>query len=182
MAKLLQKEIILDRLLLRPFKKADAKDVHKMAGDIAIARTTLDIPHPYENGMAEKWIAGHDKAREAGDELNWAVCLKCDFSLIGAVGLLNINKRHKNGELGYWIGKDYWNNGYCTEAASGVLKYSFEVIELEKVFSRHFASNPSSGRVLAKIKMRNEGTLRKHAERFGKFEDLKCFGILRSEW
>ena len=42
------------RLVLRPFTLADASDVQRLAGARAIASTTLNIPHPYEDGMAEQ--------------------------------------------------------------------------------------------------------------------------------
>ena len=48
-----------DRLILRPFTLADAPDTHRMVADWDIASTTLLIPHPYEDGMAEEWIGTH---------------------------------------------------------------------------------------------------------------------------
>jgi len=85
-------------------------------------------------------------------------------------------------QLGFWIGKPYWNQGYCTEAARAVVKYGFEVLGLNRIFSRHFASNPASGRVLQKIGMRYEGTLREAYKKLDKYEDLVCYGLLIKEY
>ena len=56
-----QPTIISDRLILRPFKLADAAVVQRLAGDKVIADTTIKIPHPYRNGIAEQWIKCHKK-------------------------------------------------------------------------------------------------------------------------
>jgi hypothetical protein len=50
------------RLVLRPFAAADAPEGRRLAGDRRVADTTVNIPHPYEAGMAETWIAGRDEA------------------------------------------------------------------------------------------------------------------------
>ena len=54
----------LERLILRPFTLADAPDIHRMVADRDIASTTLLIPHPYEDGMAEEWIGTHQSQFE----------------------------------------------------------------------------------------------------------------------
>ena len=51
--------IPLGRLILRPFTLDDAAVVQELAGDPYIAETTLYIPYPYEDGMAEAWIKTH---------------------------------------------------------------------------------------------------------------------------
>ena len=61
---------------------------------------------------------------QAGESVNCAIILKSIQELIGAIGLI-IDKRFNRAELGYWIAKEYWNQGYCTEASKAILKYGF---------------------------------------------------------
>ena len=168
------------RLILRPFTVADAPDVQRLAGDREIASTTLNVPHPYEDGMAEQWIGTHQAKYESGELVNFAIVRHADNALIGAIGL-RINQQHTHAELGYWIGKSYWNAGYCTEAAHAVVAYGFEGLGLQRIHASHMTRNPASGRVLQKLGMTYEGCLRQHVNKWEVFEDLALYGILKSE-
>lgn len=174
-------ELKTERLFLRPFTLDDAPTVQKLAGDKDVAKTTLNIPHPYEDGMAEQWISTHEEKSEKGELLNFAITLHKNGGLIGAIGLV-ISKRHESAELGYWIGKPYWDKGYCTEAAQAVIRYGFEQLNLNRIHASHFARNSSSGRVMEKIGMTYEGCLRQQMKKWDKFEDLKVYSILRREF
>jgi ribosomal-protein-alanine N-acetyltransferase len=169
------------RLVLRPFKPSDAPRVQLLVGDRDIARTTLAIDHPYDISMAKSWIATHPEAFEKGKQVVFAVTLKNNQELIGAMGLgLNLNQGLA--ELGYWIGKSYWSRGYCAEAARTVLHFAFTALCLNRVHARHFSHNPASGRVMQKVGMRHEGRLRQHVKKWGEFFDVEAYGILRSEF
>ncbi len=170
-----------DRLSLRPFDLSDAPTVKLLAGDFAIADTTLNISHPYEEGMAEEWISTIQQEYEIGKAVTFAICLKPDGDLIGAFGLI-INSRFKRGELGYWIGKEYWNSGYCTEAGRSVVKFGFQELKLHKIIAHHISRNPVSGRVLKKLGMVEEGSFKEHVLKGDRFEDLEAYGIVRSDW
>jgi ribosomal-protein-alanine N-acetyltransferase len=176
-----QPELKTERLSLRPFRLSDADDVRRLAGDWEIADTTLNIAHPYEEGMAEEWIGTHKERFEAGSLCNWALTLRGSGELIGAMGLV-INARFDHAELGYWIGKPYWGKGYCTEAARAVIDYGFTRLGLHRIHASHFARNPASGRVMRKLGMTEEGLLRGHVKKWDKYEDLVVFGILKAEW
>jgi ribosomal-protein-alanine N-acetyltransferase len=170
-----------ERLVLRPFELDDAADVQRLAGAWQIAYTTLNIPHPYDDGLAEAWISGHRSAFAAGKEIVFAITLQPAGQLVGAIGLV-IKKRHRRGEMGYWIGVDYWNQGYATEAAWAVLDYGFRQLGLNRIYAYHFTRNPASGRVMEKIGMRYEGRLRQHVRRSEAFEDLDLYAILSQEY
>lgn len=169
------------RLFLGPFALSDAADVQRLAGSRAIADTTLNIPHPYEDGMAEDWIATHQPAFEAGEQVVFAVSLKAEDKLIGTVGL-TIDSEFGRAELGYWIGEPFWGLGYCTEAAKRAVEFGFSELKLNRVHASHLARNPASGRVLQKVGMSNEGTARQHIKKWGKYEDLVLYGLLRDDW
>lgn len=154
--------------------------MQELAGDRAIADTTLSIPHPYEDGMAEQWIAEHRSQFEAGTHAVFAVELLDDHRLVGAVSL-TIDLDFMKAELGYWIGRPFWNEGYATEAARRIVRYAFDDLGLNRISSRHLVRNPASGRVMQKIGMRHEGTLREDTVKWGRFEDLEMYGLLRSE-
>ncbi len=170
------------RLLLRPFSMNDAPDIKKFAGNREIASTTTNIPHPYEDGMAEEWIGTHWENFEAGKEVNYAIVFRENKSLIGAMGLMNISREHEKAELGYWIGKPCWGQGYCTEAGHAVLGYAFNVLDLNRIYATHFRRNPASGSVMRKLGMKHEGSLRQHVRKWDKFEDMEINGILKTEY
>jgi [ribosomal protein S5]-alanine N-acetyltransferase len=169
------------RLILRPFELTDGKVVRKLAGDRAIADTTLQIPHPYEVGMAEEWILTRRPKFEVGEEVVFAIVLREPGQLIGAMGLV-IEGKFRRAELGYWIGRPYWGNGYCTEAGQAVLEYGFQSLKLNRIHAYHFKRNPASGRVMRKLGLKHEGSSPQHVMKWGVFEDVELYGILRSDW
>ncbi|MBN1882562.1 MAG: GNAT family N-acetyltransferase [Deltaproteobacteria bacterium] len=176
-----QPTIVTKRLVLRPFRNADVSRLAELANDRRIAQKTLLIPHPYTEQTAREWIATHRGKFERGEDVVFAVTTGNDEEPIGAVGL-SIFHEHNRGEIGYWMGVPYWNQGYCTEAARAMLAYGFEELNLHKICANHFATNPASGRVMANIGMTREGVFKSHIEKWGEYEDMVCYGILKSEY
>ena len=146
------------RLILRPFQLEDAPEVQKLAGAREIASTIENMPHPYKDGMAEKWIRTHQEF-EQGRSLDLAIVLRKTARLCGAIGI-TVNSNYNNAELGYWIGVAYWGRGYCTEAASRAIACGFESLKLHRIYASHLTRNPASARVMQKIGMIREGCLR----------------------
>lgn len=166
--------------MLRPFTPRDAADVQRLAGEFAVADTTLNVPHPYRDGVAESWIGTHRAAWEGGTAAVFAI-EQPSVGLVGAVGL-ELSAQHRRGELGYWIGRPYWGRGFATEAARAVIAFAFETLELHRVQAMHFTRNPASGRVLEKAGMTVEGVHRHYLRRNDRFEDVARFAILADDW
>ncbi len=172
--------IYTERLILCPHSPQDMQDLQRLISDREIASTTTNIPHPYTLEDAVEFLSKRQENYEKTGSPQFAITHK-DGYFIGGIGL-RINKENESGELGYWIGKPYWGQGYCTEAAGAVVKYGFEVLGLNRIYANHFTRNPASGRVMQKIGMKYEGHLRQDIKKWGKFEDTEIYGILRSEF
>jgi ribosomal-protein-alanine N-acetyltransferase len=173
---LIQETIRTERLILRPFTLRDAPQVKALAGDRRIYDTTLFVPHPYEDGMAESWISTHQTCFYEGLGVVFAICLPSGL-LIGAVSLTRAGLFNR-AELGYWIGVAHWNRGYCTEAAKAVVQYGFDVLAYQKISARHFVGNRSSGRVMEKAGMTREGVLQDDVMKDGRYITVELYGIV----
>ena len=167
------------RLVLRPFTAADAPEVQRLAGAAAVADTTLTIPHPYEDGMAEAWIALHAPAFARRENVVFAIT-EPEGRLLGAINL-RLELPHRRAEIGYWVGQPYWGRGIATDALKAVIRYGFEALELNRIYARHLTRNPPSGRVMVKAGMQREGAQRQHFLKQGRFEDVECYAILRED-
>lgn len=168
------------RLTLRPMIVGDAPELHRLVNDVEIARNTAMIPHPYPEGLAEEWIAAHQERFEKNIEIVFGIERREDRALVGVIGVLP--EPHDMAEFGYWIGQEYWNNGYATEAAAAVIEYAFRTLGVNRVEAIHFTRNPASGRVMEKCGMRYEGTLRQARKKWDEYLDVKVYSIIRSDW
>ena len=173
-------ELKTDRLLLRKFQLSDAPNLQRLAGAKEVAAGTF-LPHPYENGMAEQWIADQEQAREGDSAVSFAITLADNATFIGSISL-DIVQSHRHARLGYWLGVPYWNQGYGTEAVNAVLRYGFMQLNLHRIYSPHFQGNAASGRVLQKVGMTYEGRMREQYVRFDRFVDLELYGMLQRDF
>ncbi|MBP3038232.1 GNAT family N-acetyltransferase [Bacillaceae bacterium Marseille-Q3522] len=173
------KTITTKRLVLRLFQKADAVAVTKLCNNYNIYKSTLYLPYPYSLEDALSWIEHHPDNFNANKLYEFAITDKEREELFGAIALSN-NQKFQNGEIAYWIGEEFWGNGYATEAAQAVLQFAFEEKHYHKVFARYFRSNPASGRVMKKIGMKKEGEFIDHVRKQNRYEDLVYYGIINS--
>jgi ribosomal-protein-alanine N-acetyltransferase len=173
--------ITTERLLLRPYTLDDAPELQRLIGEWDVAKTLMSVPHPYPDGAAEEFINRQHERAEKG-EFQFAITHRKDGYLIGGIGFHQVDREAERAEIGYWIAKPYWNNGYGTEAARAVVKFGFEVMKLNRIHAAHFSNNPASGRIMQKIGMKYEGCRRQHVRKWGELLDWECYGILRNEY
>lgn len=165
------------RLELRKVGLSDATIISELANNPAIAATTMRIPFPCKIEFIENWIK---KDLHAGGENSgfFVICLRETHHIIGVIGL-EADHENENAQLGYWLGVDYWNQGFCTEAATAIMAYGFNTLHLNRIWTFYIEGNEASRRILEKIGMTYEGTLRKHIKKNGVFRDLNYYGKLK---
>jgi RimJ/RimL family protein N-acetyltransferase len=174
-------ELRTARLLLRHHKQEDIPALVRLAGAREVAVTTLNIPHPYTDEDARKFLLESAEGFRAGRSVSLAICRQPGGELCGGAGLA-ISQTHQRAELGYWIGVPYWKMGYATEAARAVVEFGFANLGLHRIHAHYFSENKASGRVLEKIGMRAEGRLRNHFQKWNRFIDVENCGILSEEF
>ena len=105
--------------------------------------------------------------------------LKETSQLVGNVAAISVNRNHHNCEIGYCFCSRYWNNGFATEALKAVITFMKTECDMHIIEAKHYSSNPSSGRVMEKVGMIMEATLRdrRYNEVSKQYCDLICYYI-----
>jgi [ribosomal protein S5]-alanine N-acetyltransferase len=170
------------RLTLRPFRSEDAEPLTCLAGDRAIADTTISVPHPFTSEHARAWISQYGRADPASLHRYFAGFLRSEQALVGVVALRDIDREHSQAELSFWIGRPYWGRGLATEAAAAVLAFAFGDLELNRVTAYHMVRNAASRRVLRRLGFQGEGLLRQRVRKWGIFEDVLAYALLRTDY
>ncbi|HTO41618.1 MAG TPA: GNAT family N-acetyltransferase [Rhizomicrobium sp.] len=137
-----------ERLLLRPPEEADIASTVVLLGDFDVAKNLAAVPHPYSRDHAASFLAQAATQRADGSGFAFSVIRKAGQIHMGTVGL-----QLKDGvfELGYWLGRPYWGQGFATEAARRVVGFAFHDLKAESIRAGRFHDNPASGRVLSKL-------------------------------
>jgi ribosomal-protein-alanine N-acetyltransferase len=175
----LPENIVTDRLQLRPWKLGDIEAVFSYARDPEWSRYLRVLPRPYTEADAERFIA-RQLLLDWTEHPAWAVVLEGR-----AIGGVNLGFRFDHGfaELGYAIGRGYWNRSLCTEAARGVVDAAFAThADLNRIQARADVENRASQRVMEKLGMQQEGVHRMCRIERGETIDEAWFALLRPAW
>ena len=164
-----------DRLALRLLEPRDAAELQRLAGDWEVARTLARVPHPYEDGLAEQWIASTKVDYEAARGYAFAIERREDRQFLGVVGL----EDREGGKLvlGYWLGRPYWGRGYMTEAAGAVVAFGFEELALDRIVVTAMAGNLGSIGVIRKLGFTYRGRERQDFPERGEWREVSVFEL-----
>ena len=176
------KRLETERLILRRFKIDDCAEMYNnwACEDVVTkfltwqTHTNLDVT----KSVLADWISKYANK----DFYNWAIELKEENRLIGNISVVSLREETLSAILGYCMGSKWWGKEIMPEAGKAVLKYLFEEVGFNRIAANHDKNNPKSGRVMQKIGMTYEGTLRSAGFcNQGIIDDVR-YSILKSEW
>ena len=114
--------------------------------------------------------------------MNLGVELTAHRRLIGVFTLRVQSDANRSAEFGFAFNRDYWNQGYATEAAGAVLDVAFRVLGIHCVSAGCDVRNVGSYRVMEKLGLRREGHSRKDVWQKGEWRDSYRYAVLDEEW
>lgn len=168
------------RLRLRELVGADEEAFVALYTDTRITRHLLYGPDDAEGAGRQlgRAIRGQRAARRDTWELGIEVVE--DGMLAGACDLTLHSK--DEAEIGYLLSHACWGRGYATEAARALVQGAFDGLGVERVFSTVEVRNERSRRVLDKVGLRWEGTLRRYARTRRRWWDVHLYAVSRDDW
>ncbi|MBW7455686.1 GNAT family N-acetyltransferase [Paenibacillus sepulcri] len=165
-----------ERILLRPVSLKDAEDMFEYTSD---EETTRFIYAQHQDLNKTKQVIANYFVKEALGK--YAIVLKDSDKMIGTIEF-RVHEANQSGELGFTLSRQHWGKGYMTEAGQLILALAFDVLGLERVFAMHDVNNPASGKVMIRLGMTYEGTLRRNHVANGVFADSANYSILKEEY
>jgi RimJ/RimL family protein N-acetyltransferase len=154
----------------------------RIANDREVSRWLLRMPFPYRRKDAEQFVAAAAESYRDGTRLALAVIRRESDELMGGFGLNTINWAHRHAELGYWLGRPFWGQGYGREAIEEMLRVCFVSLRLHRVEASTYAGNDRSQGLLQKVGFLPEGVRREVFWQQQRWKDDVVFGLTVDDW
>lgn len=135
-----------ERLEIKSPERKDCMELSELINDYDVIKWLSNTPYPYNFVHAEEFIERSQVKKLKGEAFNFMISLNND--LIGGIGVSEFNEN--SCELGYWLGKKYWGQGFATEAVRGMLKEVSIELDVKKIFASYKLGNEASRNVLQK--------------------------------
>ena len=135
-----------NRLLLRPIWPEDWQGIFAGIADEGVVRNLARAPWPYSEDDARSFTERPSEPHMP----RFLITRARDAFVVGCIGLDPSPVEPAEVEIGYWIARPHWGQGYATEAGHAVLEIA-RILGYSRVVGSHFLDNPASGKVLEKL-------------------------------
>lgn len=173
-------ELRTERLCLREFVDADIPVLH--AYNLHPMARRYESGPPVSENQFRQIIYGILAEQAERPRQGYYFAIVRDQQVIGSCYLAIRDMTHRQAETGYMLGYEHWGQGYATEAARAAVDFGFETLGLHRIYAEALSENTASRRVLEKIGMRQEGTLRETDYFDERWWHTCIYAILEHEW
>lgn len=171
-----------DRLILRKVELNDLENIFEFSSDPEVAHhMTWEVNKSKEDTL-NHFVSVAIESYVKGQSDDLAIVHKESGKVIGTCSFIDWSNEHSNAEVGYVLNRNYWGFGLATETVHELIKFGFETIQLNRIQGKCDIDNFGSEKVMLKVGMSYEGTLRKNEFIKGEFKDTKMFSILKEEF
>lgn len=173
------------RLSLTALVEDDAQAVFELFSDVSVIQY-YDLEAFNDLSQATKLIALFQSRFAQGLGIRWAIRLKDTNQFVGTCGFNSWNANMKNAVIGYDLMSSHWGKGITTEAVHRIVQAAFagelSCGTLNRIQGDTVLGNTASESLLLKVGFKEEGIRRQSGFWKKQFHDLKCFGLIRSEY
>ncbi|WP_033543369.1 GNAT family N-acetyltransferase [Planococcus sp. CAU13] len=171
------------RLILRRIEHSDAQSVFdNWISDERVTDNRVNAAHKSLSETVER-VAKIVSNYKTEEFCYWGIELKATGELVGEMDLYDFDSSTGNCEVSYSLGYNWWNQGYGTEALRAIVEFGFRHMNIHKISATHNTDNPASGRIMSKVGMKQEGTIRDMIRNSkNEYKDCAVWGILREEY
>lgn len=167
-----------ERLVLRPPRLADARDVFAYSRDGSVSRYVLWDTHACI-GDTRRFLAGLKRENRLRAAFHLCAVLRETGRVVGTVGFCRIDRENGCAEAGYSFGRAYWGRGLATEALAALMRCGFDGMGFHRIEGRCDVRNPASARVMEKCGMRREGLMRHCVFNKGEYADILLYARVK---
>ncbi len=171
------------RLIIRELESNDLDQIHNLLSSPETDEfNTMGIPESIQ--VSEKLVADWltTQKQEPRDSYIFCMDLNDTKQFIGLIALILGKKKYRSAEVWFKIHKDFWRNGYTTEALLRILQFGFNDLKLHRIEAGCAVENVASSKVLEKAGMTREGMKRKNLPIRGHWKDNYIYGILEEDF
>lgn len=174
-----------NRLKLDALSKEDSTSLFELFSDNSVVEY-YDLDAFTELSQAINLIEFFNVRFKEKSGIRWAIRLKETNEFIGTCGFNAWNPKMKNATLGYDLLPKYWGMGFTSEAVHRIVQAAFlgelSCGKLNRIQGDTVPGNSASESLLLKVGFKEEGLRRQSGYWKKQFHDLKCFGLIRSEY
>ena len=169
-------ELDLGLCTIRSWRWDDQESIVRHANNRKVWINLRDrFPHPYTPADAQVWLW---LVSQTTPETQFAIAV--GGAAVGGIGIeLLTDVQRRSGEIGYWLGEEFWGQGIATAAVRSMTDYAFSTYDVCRIQATVFEWNPASMRVLEKAGYALEGRLRQSVTKDGKTIDQFLYAIIR---